>query len=93
MGGGVSNLWRTFLGGGKTFVTARDKGERGKIVKKMRDILYGQPQNSKYNISSAGKNREKNKNLAIFSRPRGSNIDLKIWTFVVIIFLVLGTPI
>ncbi len=34
-----------FRGGGKTFVTASDKGERGggKKVKKMRDILYGQP--------------------------------------------------
>jgi hypothetical protein len=32
-------------------VTARDKGERGKIVKKMRDILYGQPHKNKTNHS------------------------------------------
>jgi hypothetical protein len=60
----------------------------------LKNLNYERPlKNSKYNISSAGENREKNTNLAIFSRPRGSNIDLKIWTFVVIIFLVLGTPI
>jgi hypothetical protein len=43
------------------------------------ELKYERPlKNSKYNISSAGENRKKNANLAIFSRLEGSNISLKI---------------